>query len=124
MSLKIGEYIRYKLLEALPTISSNPVIETENDEQLEPYIVYNSTLEPHYTKDGIECDVNNVNITIVHKSYTDLMNLAQIVRDTFELKIETYNDIKINSCYLLPVSEATSDGLLYSQVLTFEFNTN
>ena|ERR1035437_7459430 len=126
MSLKIGLYINQELLKVLPTTSINPILQPENTDNINTYIVYKRvSLEPDYTDDGLAFNKTVEEVNIFSKNYTDCVDIAQTVRDTFELKIGTYgNNVKIYQCTLLQVGEETTDGNIYVQTLQFEFLTN
>lgn len=91
-----------------------PLIAKENTKS--PFIVYQrDSLEVNYCKDGVSNENATVTINIVSNSYTDSVDLAEIVRKSLELK--RVDDIK--SIRLVSSSEDFVDDS-YLQQLTFE----
>lgn len=93
-----------------------PLIAKENT--LSPFIVFQrDSLQVNYCKDGVAEDLVTVSVTIVSSNYTDSVDIAELVRDSLELKRLD----KIKSIRIVSTSEDfVDDG--YLQQLQFEFN--
>lgn len=93
-----------------------PLIAKENTKN--PFIVYQrESLEVNYCKDGIGNENTTVSINIVCDTYTESVELAEIVRKSLELK--RIDNIK--SIRLVSSNEDFIDDS-YLQELRFEIN--
>ncbi|KAA6344040.1 hypothetical protein EZS27_008297 [termite gut metagenome] len=81
-----------------------------------PFIVYRKgSVNIEYCKDGLIADNFNVEIIVASKTYNESVEIAEIVRNTIELK-------KIDNIKSIRLSSATEDFNedTYIQYLTFD----
>ena len=99
MSLQIGRYVAWALGEVnAPELNARiggrvaPVVQPEDGGTVLPYVWYYSTgVQESTTKDGYSGDECQVEIEVVARSYTEMAELAQMVRDAMERALNTWN---------------------------------
>jgi len=120
MSLSIGKYVYHKLSGVTAVV--NPLIVPSGSTE---FIVFKRKNEvPEYCNDGLVDNSTSVQIDIVSSDYLRAINMAEQVRLILECHKETYKNIVIQNCILLPNNDESTDGELYVQTLVFEFVTN
>lgn len=99
MSLQIGKYVAWALGEEnAPELNAKiggrvaPVVQPEDGGTVLPYVWYYSTsVQEETTKDGYSGDECQVEIEVVARSYTEMAELAQMVRDAMARALDTWN---------------------------------
>ena len=121
-SILIGKYI-YKFLSEDDNIHKKtnnaiwPLI-ADSDTKY-PFIVYSNTdLTPSYDKDGVVDDSLSVQIICISNNYTEVVELANDVRNLLEFKHYKDNKINITKILVSNVGSQTVDDA-YLEVLTF-----
>lgn len=100
MSLQIGKYVAWALGEEnAPELNARiggrvaPVVQPEDGGTVLPYVWYYSTgVQESTTKDGYSGDECQVEIEVVARSYTEMAELAQMVRDAMAEAFDTWDD--------------------------------
>lgn len=122
MSLLINRCI-YSILSTDTNLKSKvgtkiyPLIANENTTF--PFIVFKrSSFSVEYTKDGVLEDTTQVDIITASDNYSDSVEIADIIRNTLELKKGTFNNINIKECKL---SSADEDYLENTYIQTLSF---
>lgn len=100
MSLQIGKYVAWALGEEnAPELNAKiggrvaPVVQPEDGGTVLPYVWYYSTsVQEETTKDGYSGDECQVEIEVVARSYTEMAELAQMVRDAMARALDTWGD--------------------------------
>ena len=100
MSLQIGKYVAWALGEEnAPELNEKiggrvaPVVQPEDDGTVLPYVWYYSTsMQEETTKDGYSGDECQVEIEVVARSYTEMVELLQMVRDAMARALDTWDD--------------------------------
>lgn len=93
-----------------------PIIAKENT--MCPFIVCKrETIGVSYCKDGNYQDLVTVSVSIISNYYTESIELAELVRETIELKKSgSIKNIRLESC----IEDYVEDNNSYLQQLTFE----
>lgn len=121
-SIMTGEYI-LKMLSSNEDLKSYvgdqifPLI--ANSDTKFPFIVFSRTgIVPEYTKDGLTEDEVRISIIAVSDKYLQCLEIANLIRNTLELKRFRDNDVYINSIRLESVSESYQENS-FLQILNF-----
>lgn len=92
------------------------------DETLNPFIVYDCrTIGTTYTKDGLAYDDDEVIINVISDSYSECLNISNIVRNLLELNVGEYNGINF---YRSLVSNFTTTYGIDGYISTLIFTIN
>lgn len=84
-----------------------------------PFIVYSrDSIEAYYCKDGNYQDIVSITIIVVSDNYEESVDIANLVRNSFELLTYEDDDIYIADSKLITVSENTQEDA-YIQRITF-----
>lgn len=114
MSLQIGKYVAWALGEEnAPELNERiggrvaPVVQPEDGGTVLPYVWYYSTsVQEETTKDGYSGDECQVEIEVVARSYTEMAELAQMVRDAMARALDTWD----GDAFLVVVDQTFSAG--------------
>jgi hypothetical protein len=87
-----------------------------------PYIIYARRSIPSYTKDGLLYDLDTVDFTICTNDYMEGVEMAQIIRDTFENKSINNSGITVIDGIMVDSDEGYNDDS-FLQTLTFNLKT-
>lgn len=124
-SLLIGKKIK-------TILSSNSELNSKVNGQIYPLLANQSTKYPFivYSRDSVTADYckdgnfqDNVGVTIITVSdnYEESVDIANLVRESFELLTFKDDDIYIAESYLVSVTESTQEDA-YIQRLNFNLN--
>lgn len=84
-----------------------------------PFITYQRTgITTQYVKDGLVSERVSATIYVAANSYSESIEIANMVRDAMELKCGVYGGTYVRQVYLSGSSETFYDGI-YIQQLTF-----
>jgi hypothetical protein len=135
MSLQIGKYVAWALGEEnAPELNARiggrvaPVVQPEDGGTVLPYVWYYSTsVQESTTKDGYSGDECQVEIEVVARSYTEMAELAQMVRDAMERALGTWGDgeVFLVGGQSFSAGPEEYDDMLqaYCRKLNYEINT-
>lgn len=85
-----------------------------------PFIIYKRTeVKPEYTKDYHTQDRLTVEVVAASSTYAESVEMADLIRDSIDNKVGTYNEIGIKSMRLVGTYEDIIEDA-YVQDLTFE----
>lgn len=124
-SLLIGKKIK-------TILSSNSELNSKVNGQIYPLLANQSTKYPFivYSRDSVTADYckdgnfqDNVGVTIITVSdnYEESVDIANLVRESFELLTFKDDDIYIAESYLVSVTESTQEDA-YIQRINFNLN--
>lgn len=123
-SIKIGKYIYYALTEN--TAVGNyvgfkvfPVIAEEGTNF--PFIIYqrNNIFTSEFSKDGYSEDTVEFSIMVASTQYEESCDIANEVRKVLEKKYKVFDNMEINDCRMVGISEIYSENA-YVQSLSFQ----
>lgn len=84
-----------------------------------PFITYQRrAVTPYYVKDGIASEEVSVEIYVAATSYTESIDIANLVRESLELKSGTIAGTRVRMLHLTGAQETFYNGI-YIQQLTF-----
>ena len=123
-AIKIGKYIYYTLTEN-DTISQYvgfkvyPVIAEEST--LFPFIIYrrSSISTTGYSKDGYSEDTVDFSVMVASQKYEESCEIANEIRKLLEKKFKVYDNMEINDCRMMGISESYTDNA-FVQSLDFQ----
>nr|WP_320038856.1 DUF3168 domain-containing protein [uncultured Bacteroides sp.] len=88
-----------------------------------PFIVYKrNNLTPEYSKDGLAYNNTDIQVIIGAANYTDSVEVAQLVRNSLELKKGIFAGINIIECKLTSAEEDFVENS-FAQSLTFSIKS-
>lgn len=134
MSLQVGKYVMYALDEVnAPELNARiggrvaPVVQPEDGGTVLPYVWYYSTgVQESTTKDGYSGDECQVEIEVVARSYTEMAELAQMVRDAMERALNTWNGdafLVLGQAFSAGPEEYDDSIQAYCRKLTYNIET-
>ena len=126
MSLSISEHIRKRLSEC-PELTAKvgnrmfPI--AVNAETRFPFIVYERiAVIPNSTKDGDDGDTVTENVYVFSESYSESVQIAEIVRKALDHSKGDYGNYEIDECIMTAADEAHDENI-YMQQLVFTIQT-
>lgn len=127
MRLSISKHIHSMLsgsAEIQKAIGKNKVfpIATKNEVAF-PFIVYErDSITPRYDKSCESVTESSVNIYILAESYTESLDIAEMVIRTLERKDAAYEDFKVIGATMMGASESYTANTFIQQI-SFNFMT-
>ena len=121
MSLQIGRYVAWALGEEnAPELNEriggrvSPVVQPEDAGTVLPYVWYCSpSMQEERTKDGCCWDLCQVDIEVVARSYTEMTELLQLVREAMDRALKSWHDesVAVDDQTLLAGPEEYDDSM-------------
>ena len=127
MRLTISRHIYAALsgsAELVKAIGKNKVfpIATKNEVEF-PFVVYErDSVSPRYDKSGQSVTESSVNVYVLAESYTESLDIAEMVIKALERKDAVYPDFEVIGAIMLGASESYTSNTFVQQ-LTFSFIT-
>lgn len=126
MRLQISKHIYAALrsYEPLKSVIGDKVfpIATKNEVTF-PFIVYErDSILPQYDKGGASVTDSTVSVYVLSESYTQSIDIAEMVIDALERKDAVYDDFSVIGAILTAATESYTNST-YIQQLTFKFTT-
>lgn len=127
MRLVISKHIHAALTgstELRNAIGVNKVfpIATKNEVEF-PFVVYErESVTPRYDKGGASVTEFSVNVYVLSETYTESIDIAEMVIRALERKDATYKDFQVIGATMLGASEAYTANT-FVQTITFTFIT-
>ena len=127
MRLSISKHIHAALSassEIKKAIGVNKIfpIATKNDVDF-PFIVYErDNVTPRYDKSGQSVTESSVNVYVLAESYTQSLDIAEMVINALERKDATYKDFEVIGATMLGASESYTANTFVQQI-SFNFMT-
>lgn len=127
MRLVISKHIHAALTgstELKNAIGVNKVfpIATKNEVEF-PFVVYErESVTPRYDKGGASVTEFSVNVYVLSETYTESIDIAEMVIRALERKDATYKDFKVIDAIMQGASEAYTANT-FVQTITFTFIT-
>lgn len=127
MRLTISKHIHATLsgsADIQKAIGKNKIfpIATKNEVEF-PFIVYErDSVAPRYDKSGQSVTESSVNVYILAESYTESLDIAEMVIKALERKDAVYKDFEVIGATMLGASESYTANTFVQQ-LTFSFIT-
>ena len=127
MRLTISRHIYAALsgsAELVKTIGENKIfpIATKNEVEF-PFVVYErDSVSPRYDKSGQSVTESSVNVYVLAESYTESLEIAEMVIAALERKDAIYSDFAVIGATMQGASESYTSNTFVQQ-LTFNFIT-
>jgi hypothetical protein len=127
MRLSISKHIHASLSGFTPileAIGPNKIfpIATKNEVEF-PFIVYErDSVAPRYDKSGASVTESSVNVYVLSESYTESLEIAEMVISALERKDASYNDFEVIGATMLGASESYTANTFVQQI-SFNFMT-
>ena len=127
MRLTISKHIYAALsgsAELVKAIGENKIfpIATKNEVEF-PFVVYErDSVLPRYDKSGQSVTESSVNVYVLAESYTESLDIAEMVIDALERKDAVYPDFSVIGATMQGASESYTANTFVQQ-LTFSFIT-
>lgn len=127
MRLSISKHIHAALSGFAPileAIGSNKIypIATKNEVEF-PFIVYErDSVVPRYDKSGESVTESSVNVYVLAESYTQSLEIAEMVVKALEREDAIYDDFEVIGAVMLGASESYTANTFVQQ-MTFNFMT-
>lgn len=127
MRLSISKHIHAALSassEIKKAIGVNKIfpIATKNEVDF-PFIVYErDNVTPRYDKSGQSVTESSVNVYVLAESYTQSLDIAEMVINALERKDATYKDFEVIGATMLGASESYTANTFVQQI-SFNFMT-
>lgn len=127
MRLSISKHIHAALsgyAHILEAIGPNKIypIATKNEVEF-PFIVYErDSVAPRYDKSGESVTESSVNVYVLAESYTQSLDIAEMVVKALEREDAVYDDFEVIGAVMLGASESYTANTFVQQ-MTFNFMT-
>lgn len=127
MRLSISKHIYAALsgsAEIQKAIGKNKIfpIATKNEVPF-PFIVYERDgVTPRYDKSGASVTESSVNVYVLSESYTESLEIAEMVISALERKDASYNDFEVIGATMIGASESYTANTFVQQI-SFNFMT-
>lgn len=127
MKLSISKHIHAILsgsADITKAVGANKVfpIATKNEVEF-PFIVYErDSVAPRYDKSGASVTESSVNVYILAESYTECLDIAEIVIKALERKEAKYKDFEVIGATMTGASESYTANTFIQQI-SFSFMT-
>ena len=87
-----------------------------------PFIVFSRTVEPVYTKSGLEHDQSSVTILVFSKIYAESIEVMKAVRTALEWNKGTFVGVEIGDARVVDIDEGYDlEADMYYQTISMEF---
>ncbi len=88
-----------------------------------PFVVFKrNSLTPEYTKDGLAFDNTDIQVIIGAANYSDSVEVAQLVRNSLELKKGVFSGVNIIESKVVGAEEDIVDNS-FAQSITFSIKS-